>query len=82
MQKEEWPDMGQFLDLYLAAIWSSRPLRGGPPKNGDPPNDSVNVWSVLISKGFGEPICCQDCFINLFILPMDRPLHDTQQENR
>ena len=32
MQKEEWPDMGQFLDLYLAAIWSSRPLRGGPPK--------------------------------------------------
>ena len=61
MQKEEWPDMGQFLDLYLAAIWSSRPLRGGPQKNGDAPNDSVNVWSVLISKGFGEPICYICC---------------------
>ena len=28
-----------------------------------------------------ENICCQECSINIIIMPMDRPLHDTKQEN-
>ena len=28
-----------------------------------------------------ESICCQECSIDIIVMPLDRPLHDTQQEN-
>ena len=38
-----------------------------------------NQRVISISEGFDESICWQQCSINKIIVPMDRPLNDTQQ---
>ena len=67
---------GQLRSVNPAAVRSFQPIR------------FARSVSTSISKGFDDGICFMYIYIGVFfskmfhrfILPMDRPLHDTQQE--